>query len=61
MISLRKGNVVMEVASELQASVFTRNGYERVETKADTATADAGLTETAEKPKRRTRKAKSAE
>ena len=61
MITLVRDGITMEVATELQASVFLRNGYERVGAKADTATADAGLTETAEKPKRRTRKAKSAE
>ena len=31
MITLRKGNTVMEVGTELQASVFERNGYMRVE------------------------------
>lgn len=30
MITLKKGNIVMEVATELQASVFLRNGYTRV-------------------------------
>lgn len=30
MITLKKGNIVMEVATELQASVFLRSGYTRV-------------------------------
>lgn len=31
MITLKKDDVVMEVATELQASVFLRHGYKRVE------------------------------
>lgn len=62
MISLGKDNVIMEVASELQASVFLRNGYKRIEPKADTAVAADPTGEApAEKPKRRTRKTKIAE
>lgn len=31
MITLKRDNIVMEVATELQASVFLRSGYVRVE------------------------------
>lgn len=63
MITLKKGNIVMEVATELQASVFLRSGYRRVEDKAGTADVAADPTEeaAAEKPKKRTRRAKIAE
>lgn len=61
MISLSKDNVIMEVASELQASVFLRNGYKRIEPKADTAAVDPTDGAPTEKPKRRTRKTKIAE
>lgn len=63
MISLKKDNIVMEVATELQTSVFLRNGYERIDAKADTVAAVTDPTDetAAEKPKRRARRTKSAE
>lgn len=64
MITLKKENIVMEVATELQASVFLRNGYVRVEPeeKAVEKQVEAPAKEVepkpekAEAPKKRTRK-----
>lgn len=70
MITLKRDNIVMEVATELQASVFLRAGYVRVdkaELAAETVKAETAKEEPAqeaeavpEKPKRRRRTAKQA-
>lgn len=62
MITLKKGDVVMRVASELQASVFLRNGYERVdeslpaETPVKVSSEDPRADEAKEEPKKRRRR-----
>ena len=63
MITLIRDGITMEVATELQASVFLRSGYRRVENKAGAAdvAADPTKESAAEKPKKRTRRAKIAE
>lgn len=61
MITLKRDNIVMEVATELQASVFLRSGYVRVDkeklmaeaTKADPVKEADPVPE---KPKRRSRR-----
>ena len=61
MITLRKNNITMEVWSEVQASVFERNGYVRVEKPEEKPMVEAQtetvVVEEAPKPKRRRRKA----
>ena len=60
MITLIRDGLVMEVATELQASVFIRSGYKRVEAKkapVEEKLPDAvvvGDEEPEQKPKRRT-------
>lgn len=60
MITLIRDGIVMEVATELQASVFIRSGYKRVEAKkapVEEKLPDAvvvGDEEPEQKPKRRT-------
>lgn len=57
MITLKKDNIVMEVCTEVQASVFLRSGYVRVDNVPAEA-ADVTAAETPkEAPKRRRRKA----
>lgn len=50
MITLKKDDVVMEVATELQASVFLRHGYKIVEAAPVAKTAPAAEEVPAEKP-----------
>ena len=60
MITLIRDGITMEVATELQASVFIRSGYKRVEAKktpVEEKLSDAvviGDEEPEQKPKRRT-------
>lgn len=60
MITLIRDGITMEVATELQASVFIRSGYKRVEAKkasVEEKLSDAGVIgdeEPEQKPKRRT-------
>lgn len=56
MITLKKDNVVMEVETEVQASVFLRNGYARVDNVPAEATAETAAETPKEEPKRRRRK-----
>ena len=72
MITLAKEGIVMEVATEFEASLFLRNGYKRVGTDQPKANVEAVVTEEAqvnpeagekvsadpEKPKRRRRTVK---
>ena len=72
MITLKKEGVTMEVATEFEASVFLRSGYQRVGNDQTQATVEAVVAEEAqvepeavekaadvpEKPKRRRRTAK---
>lgn len=74
MITLKKEGVTMEVATEFEASVFLRSGYQRVGNDQTQATVEAVVAEEAqvepeavekaadvpEKPKRRRRTAKQA-
>ena len=60
MITLKKENVVMEVESEIQASVFLRNGYEKVGNAPAEAVPDTAEVPK-EEPKRRRRKATTPE
>lgn len=54
MITLRRDGITMEVATELQASVFIRNGYKVVEPEKAETTVDLPKEDPpAEKPKRR--------
>lgn len=59
MITLEKNGIFMEVATELQASLFLRNGYSIVTTEAEKPVR-IEVVEQPEKPvkKKRTRKAK---
>lgn len=50
MITLKKDDVVMEVATELQASVFLRHGYKIVEAAPVVEAAPAAEEVPAEKP-----------
>ena len=69
MITLIRDGIVMEVATELQVSVFERSGYKRVEKVEPVAikepvtvvTPEPEKEEEPKKPKRRTRKAKTEE
>jgi hypothetical protein len=59
MITLIRDGITMEVATELQASVFIRSGYKRVEAKKASveeklSNAVIGDEEPEQKPKRRT-------
>ena len=61
MITLKRDNIVMEVATELQASVFLRSGYVRVDKEklmAEATKADPvkEADHVPEKPKRRSRR-----
>jgi len=55
MITLKRDGKVMEVATELQASAFIKNGYEKVEKAVPKAETPAEEAEA--KPKRRRRAA----
>ena len=58
MITLIRDGITMEVATELQASVFIRSGYTRVD-KTSAPVTNENATETPmEEPKRRRRSAK---
>lgn len=68
MITLKRDNIIMEVATELQASVFLRAGYVRVDgadkaaetVKAETVKKEPATEAVPEKPKRRRKPAKQA-
>lgn len=76
MITLKRDNIIMEVATELQASVFLRAGYVRVDgvdkaaetvkkepaqaVETETAEAEPATEAVPEKPKRRRKPAKQA-